>query len=80
VVAHNHPDHDSEPSDADLTFTENLEAAGKVLGIEVQDHIIIGTDSWTSIMQYRVNKTKNVATKAAKPPPKSKVSWTRGVA
>ncbi len=41
VFAHNHPSGDSEPSEDDLTITKRLVEAGKILGIEVIDHIII---------------------------------------
>ena len=41
VFAHNHPSGDSEPSEDDLTITKRLVEAGKILGIEVLDHIII---------------------------------------
>lgn len=42
VVVHNHPSGDSTPSKQDMEVTENLIAAGKILSIEVVDHIIIG--------------------------------------
>ncbi len=41
VLAHNHPSGDPEPSEDDLTITKRLTEAGKILGIEVIDHIII---------------------------------------
>ncbi|OHE58967.1 MAG: hypothetical protein A2Z47_16295 [Thermodesulfovibrio sp. RBG_19FT_COMBO_42_12] len=41
VLAHNHPSGDPEPSEDDLTMTKRLIEAGKILGIEVIDHIII---------------------------------------
>jgi DNA repair protein RadC len=41
VLAHNHPSGDTEPSENDLTITKRLVEAGKILGIEVLDHIII---------------------------------------
>ncbi len=41
VLAHNHPSGDPEPSEDDLTMTKRLTEAGKILGIEVIDHIII---------------------------------------
>lgn len=41
IVAHNHPSGDPEPSAADLDLTERLIDAGKLLGIELADHIII---------------------------------------
>ena len=43
VVAHNHPTGDCAPSAEDLRITRQLVAAGKVLGIEVMDHLIVGS-------------------------------------
>ncbi|MEW5842308.1 MAG: JAB domain-containing protein [Bacteroidota bacterium] len=40
IVAHNHPSGNKEPSKEDLAITEKLKAAGKIIGIEVLDHII----------------------------------------
>jgi DNA repair protein RadC len=42
IAAHNHPSGDNTPSDADLEVTQRLIAAGKVLGIALIDHIIVG--------------------------------------
>ena len=41
IFVHNHPSGDPEPSTADLEITKRLVEAGKILGIEVIDHIII---------------------------------------
>jgi len=41
IVAHNHPSGGIDPSDADLKITKRLTDAGKILGIELIDHIII---------------------------------------
>ena len=41
IVAHNHPSGDPEPSEDDLDITKRLVEAGKILGVELQDHIII---------------------------------------
>lgn len=41
IIAHNHPSGDPEPSEEDLLITKRLTEAGKILGIEVLDHIII---------------------------------------
>jgi DNA repair protein RadC len=43
ILAHNHPSGDPEPSDHDLTLTKRLVQAGKLLGIEVLDHLIVGS-------------------------------------
>ena len=42
IIAHNHPSGDTEPSSADLSFTDRIVKAGEVLGIECIDHFIIG--------------------------------------
>lgn len=42
VVAHNHPSGDPAPSSDDIQLTQNLIEAGKILGISVLDHVIIG--------------------------------------
>ncbi|WP_337250844.1 JAB domain-containing protein [Clostridium intestinale] len=42
IVFHNHPSGDTTPSKEDINVTNRLKEAGKILGIEVLDHIIIG--------------------------------------
>ena len=42
ILVHNHPSGDPEPSEEDLKITRRLVEAGRILGIEVLDHIIIG--------------------------------------
>jgi DNA repair protein RadC len=42
VVMHNHPSGDSSPSESDIVATRNLVQAGKLLKIELLDHVIIG--------------------------------------
>lgn len=51
IVAHNHPSGDPEPSEEDLLVTKRLVEAGKILGIELLDHVIVGKDKWTSIKE-----------------------------
>ena len=43
VLAHNHPSGDPRPSPEDVHLTKSLVAAGKVLDIQVLDHIVLGT-------------------------------------
>jgi DNA repair protein RadC len=45
IICHNHPSGDPEPSEEDITITRSLVDAGKIIGIEVLDHIIIGSGS-----------------------------------
>jgi DNA repair protein RadC len=42
ILAHNHPSGDVTPSAQDISITRSLVEAGKIIGIEVIDHIIIG--------------------------------------
>jgi len=48
ILAHNHPSGDPEPSEDDLLLTKKLVESGKILGIEVFDHIIVAKDSFFS--------------------------------
>lgn len=48
IFAHNHPSGDPEPSEDDLVTTKQLTEAGKILGIEVIDHIIVTKNSYFS--------------------------------
>lgn len=48
VLAHNHPSGDPEPSEDDLVLTKKLVESGKILGIEVSDHIIVAKDGFFS--------------------------------
>ncbi|NMA93096.1 MAG: DNA repair protein RadC [Clostridiales bacterium] len=49
ILVHNHPSGDPTPSDADIRITRQLSEAGKVLGIRVVDHVIVGDGSWVSM-------------------------------
>jgi DNA repair protein RadC len=41
IVAHNHPSGDPSPSDADIRVTQQLVAAAQILGLSLEDHIIL---------------------------------------
>jgi DNA repair protein RadC len=43
VCVHNHPSGDPAPSSADLTVTRQIRDAGQLMGIDLLDHVIIGT-------------------------------------
>lgn len=51
VLVHNHPSGDPDPSPEDIATTKRLTEAGKILGIDVLDHIIIGDGRWSSLKQ-----------------------------
>jgi DNA repair protein RadC len=42
ILAHNHPSGDPTPSARDIKVTRRLVKAGKIIGIEVMDHVVIG--------------------------------------
>lgn len=42
MIAHNHPSGEVDPSDADISVTKRILDAGKIMGIELLDHIIVG--------------------------------------
>ncbi|HEY9245304.1 MAG TPA: DNA repair protein RadC [Candidatus Methanoperedens sp.] len=46
IVAHNHPSGDPSPSREDIEITKKLHEAGKMMGIELLDHVIIGYDRY----------------------------------
>jgi DNA repair protein RadC len=54
IVFHNHPSGSPEPSREDLLFTRKLVEAGKVLGVGVLDHLILGTTRFVSLKQRGV--------------------------
>lgn len=49
IVAHNHPSGDPSPSGDDLRITADLAQAGRLLDIELLDHLVIGHDRWISL-------------------------------
>jgi DNA repair protein RadC len=51
VAVHNHPSGDSSPSPADLESTRSLLRAGKLLQIELVDHVIIGAHGYYSLRE-----------------------------
>ena len=48
IVAHNHPSGTLEPSREDIAITKKLKESGKILGIELLDHIIITKEDYFS--------------------------------
>lgn len=51
ICVHNHPSGDSSPSPEDVNLTKRLVVAGETIGIEVLDHVIIGSNSYTSLRE-----------------------------
>ena len=51
IVAHNHPSGDPSPSPEDVAITKEIVSAGKLLGIEVLDHLVIGHQRFVSLKE-----------------------------
>lgn len=51
ILAHNHPSGSLEPSDEDLAVTKRLSEAGRLLGIEVLDHVIVTDKGYASFKE-----------------------------
>ncbi|MDF2945536.1 MAG: repair protein RadC [Bacillales bacterium] len=51
ICAHNHPSGDPTPSKEDIDVTKRLVECGKIIGIELLDHIIIGDDKYISLKE-----------------------------
>lgn len=51
ILVHNHPSGDPTPSREDLEVTNRLTEAGKILGIDILDHIIIGDNKYSSLKE-----------------------------
>jgi len=53
ILVHNHPSGDPEPSEDDLEITKRISEAGKIMGIDVLDHVIITKNK---IFSFKENK------------------------
>ncbi len=51
IIAHNHPSGDVNPSDKDIMLTQQLAAAGQLIGIPLHDHVIVTKSSQFSYRQ-----------------------------
>jgi len=49
IIVHNHPSGNPEPSRADIQITKRIAEAGRLLGVEVHDHVIIGKEGSVSL-------------------------------
>jgi len=54
IIFHNHPSGDPSPSNEDINVTERINECGKILGIDLIDHIIIGFDGFYSLKEKGV--------------------------
>ncbi|MFA6284993.1 MAG: DNA repair protein RadC [Parcubacteria group bacterium] len=51
IIAHNHPSGDPEPSEDDIMITKRLSEAGKIMGIEIVDHVVVSRNGWASFKE-----------------------------
>ena len=51
IAVHNHPSGDPEPSGEDLEVTRRLREAGRLLGIPLLDHVVVGDGTWVSLRE-----------------------------
>ncbi|HEY6736187.1 MAG TPA: DNA repair protein RadC [Candidatus Saccharimonadia bacterium] len=54
LLAHNHPSGDSRPSAHDTELTQQLAAAGQLLGVQLRDHIILTKTDYFSFRQHHL--------------------------
>jgi len=65
VLAHNHPSGDPTPSPDDLHLTAEAIAAGRILDVDVLDHVVIGHDAWVSLRDRGVTFDRPGSARAA---------------
>jgi DNA repair protein RadC len=58
ILAHNHPSGSPEPSTEDIKMTSTLAKAGKIIGIDVLDHIIIGNGFFSFCLNGKMEELK----------------------
>lgn len=51
IVSHNHPSGNPDPSREDIEVTKRLSEAGKIMGVEILDHIIVGAERYISLKE-----------------------------
>ena len=51
ILAHNHPSGDTDPSHEDISLTNRINEASKIIGIKLLDHIIIGQGGYSSFKE-----------------------------
>lgn len=54
ILVHNHPSQDPSPSPQDRSFTKRLVEAGKLLGIQIIDHIVVTKEKYTSFKEEKL--------------------------
>ena len=65
ILFHNHPSGDTTPSEYDIKVTEMFEMGGKLLDIQVLDHIIIGKYDYYSFLEHKLMNQEEKSVKVA---------------
>jgi DNA repair protein RadC len=58
LLVHNHPSGDATPGECDVRVTERLVDSGKLIGIDVLDHIVLGCHGSRSLRQMGLGFSK----------------------
>lgn len=56
IIAHNHPSGNPKPSNDDILITKKIINAGKIIGIPVLDHIVVGENNYVSMAEQNLAK------------------------
>ena len=73
ILAHNHPSGDPTPSPDDLHLTAEALAAGRLLDIDLLDHLVVGHDAWVSLRDRGVTFDRPRRGRAASEPERPRV-------
>ena len=65
ILFHNHPSGDTSPSEYDIELTKGFEKGGKLLGIQVLDHVIVGKYDYYSFLEHKKMSNEENQAKAA---------------
>ena len=60
LLVHNHPSGDPTPSAQDIAATRQLVEAGKIIGIEILDHVVLGTRTDTRLKDFVSFRQENL--------------------
>lgn len=65
IMFHNHPSGNTRPSEYDIKLTKDFEMGGKLLGVQVLDHVIVGKDGYYSFLEHKKMSKEENQVKAA---------------
>jgi len=54
ILAHNHPSGDPSPSEEDLAITRRIAESGRLLGVELLDHVVVAREAYMSFKERRL--------------------------